>query len=235
MRFPESFNHRLKVESPDVVDWLLCGNRHQMFDFGRLPSEDELRKDFRASRAVIRSVLGELANLGILERRRAVGTYSDKPFEEKFLGRDRHLVANVALSYVVMSSEVVIGNVVSDEIFGMSGEILRVERATYLGDDPLGYWVIYLPSDVGETIPEIFWMQSIQNLAHYLGKGPLTVKYDFTAVLADEYVASVLEVPAGCPLLHIERRYYVDNQLLFVSFGRRVGVRLSVGTQLEEP
>lgn len=233
MEINRSCSHKDKFENHDVVDWLLCGNRHHMFDLGRLPPEDELRRYFRSSRAVIREVLQDLARIGILERRRSIGTYSDKPFEEKLLGRERDPGTTDLLSYFVLSSEVVTGNAVSDAIFSMSTDLLRVERITYLGENPLGYWVLYLPADVSRAIPPKLWNENIQDLAHFLGDGPVVIKYEFTAVLADGYVAQVLDIPIGCPLLHVERSYYKDDKLLLASFGRRVGVRLSLATELE--
>ena len=233
MEINRSCNHKVKFENHDVVDWLLCGNRHQILDLARLPREDELCRYFRSSRAVVREVLQELARIGVLERRRSIGTYSDKPFEEKLLGMERDSIARSSLLYLVLSSEVVAGNAVSDAIFDMSSDLLKVERITYLGESPLGYWVMYLPAEVGRAIPQKLWQQNIQDLAHFLGDGPVVVKYEFTAVLADEYVAQVLDIPKGCPLLHVERSYYKDDKLLLASFGRRVGVRLSLATELE--
>lgn len=234
MEINRSCNHKVKFENHDVVDWLLCGNRHQMFDLGRLPPEDELRRYFRSSRAVIREVLQEFARIGVLERRRSTGTYSDKPFEEKLLGMERDPGTTTLLSYFVLSSEVVAGNAVSDAIFSMNSDLLKVERVTYLGENPLGYWVMYLPADVGRAIPQKSWNENIQYLVHFLADGPVVVKYEFTAVLADDYVAHVLDIPTGCPLLHVERSYYKDDKLLLASFGRRVGVRLSLATELQE-
>lgn len=236
MEMPTESGASWKVTSSDVIDWLLCGNRHYMFDLGHLPSETDLRKYFRSPRRVIRKVLGDLAHLGILERRRSLGTFSDKPFEEKFIGRDREGERRAALRYIVLSTEIVEGNAVSESIFEANGgRMLRVERLTCLKGNPLGLWVMYIRAEAKEEIPEELLVENVQSLASFLAKGPVSVKYDFTAVVADEHAAEILDIPVGCPLLHVERSYYKGEQLMLVGFGRRVGVRLSVGTEIVQP
>src|SRR5262249_56510280 len=98
------------------------------------------------------------------------------------------------------------------ELFGLgAGEPLyRVKRLGLREDKPRNLTLDYLPAEIGEklTLEELSAGSLLQTLETRLGLRLKSATQRINAALADPYVAKLLDVRVGSPMLSIERVIY---------------------------
>lgn len=186
----------------------------------RLPSENELARQFRVTRVTLRRALGGLVQEGLIVRHQGKGTF--------YAGRDR-AKGTQELSGALESLMVYEGGgraeivekvrwaQASPEIAGQLGlrptdAVVVIKRVGYSEDEPLAYIVNYLPYDIGvkvydddhdlERNPMVALLQEKYGI-------PLTRSVQtIEAVLADAEIAERLGIFVGTAVLQAERIYF---------------------------
>ncbi|HXG25246.1 MAG TPA: GntR family transcriptional regulator [Candidatus Binatia bacterium] len=178
----------------------------------RLPSEDDLARQFGASRATVREALAELARGGFIVRRHGSGTYV----------APRSVIAHSRIDRFTTLTEVIAENGHRPHItqwqvasvlppaevaqaleIGRADHVWRVARTYLAGKLPAAYCVGYVPQrwhgrSVAAPIDpgELRWIVEAA-----LGVSVTHLVTSVMAVPADVECAAALRVPEGTPLL----------------------------------
>src|SRR5262249_16316057 len=131
------------------------------------------------------------------------------------------------------------------ELFGLgAGEPLyRVKRLGLRDDKPRNLTLDYLPAEIGErlTPEELSAGSLLQTLETRFGLSLKSVTQRITAALADPYLAKLLDVRVGSPMLSIERAVYAGgaapvefSQTLSGSDVGGYGIRLTRGKSVPQ-
>jgi len=195
----------------------------------RLPSEDELLARFQVSRITVRRAVQNLVRRGIVEIQRGRGTFVLAPkifqdlteltgFVEDMNAHGRRASARVLSHGVVAASAKV-----AEHLDVPKGtRVMRIERVR-LGDSvPISFDETYLPLEVGKLIVKNdLRVKPIFSLLEEKYGIPLKeAEYRLEAAAASSRVADALAVPAGTPILRIERTSFtmegkpVDYEIL---------------------
>jgi GntR family transcriptional regulator len=206
----------LKAEAARRVrDRLRDDIRAGRFKDGLLPPEPSLMVEEHASRSAVRLALNLLRAEGLVERLQGVGTTivgdtqffvpldPDVAFTESLDGGagrvrfDNHaILATTAPAGVAGRLEIPVGS-----------EVAFLERVMFLDERPLTLRSSWIPASLARPIltGEVDLRQSVVKLLEDgLGVSLGVFEYSIEATLADEAVATVLNVPIGSPLLLLE-------------------------------
>ena len=179
-----------------------------------LPTEQQLCDDHSVSRVTVRRALEELAQHGLVERRRRTGTRvihraSTRPIEANIdqavesllaFGRDTK-VAVLDFNTIPASAEVALRlKIVAGDM------VLRAVRIRQLDEQPLGEVVSYVPASFAAALDECALASTpmlalLRSAGHVLGGGEQTI----SAAVAGGYLANVLGIDDRMPILRIER------------------------------
>lgn len=189
----------------------------------QLPASEVIAADLRVARGTVRRAIQELADEGLLVQVHGRGTFVaageatadvvDRPTEVRISSGERLAREGVWFRTEVLDRT----RLVSARIGPFAGGVvLRVRRLRTLSEGPDAILTTELLVD---AIPEVEQLTD-----HDLVEGPLrTVLRDrfgvvvargermYSAVLADDETASVLDVPVGSPLLSFEE-FVFDEQ-----------------------
>jgi len=187
----------------------------------RLPTEKDLAKEYKVSRATVRQALASLEKDGLIIRRRGKGTFVSKdiriffdPF--KFAGSvDDFTCMGISTSTKVIDFGVTrIPREIAECLqLPVNSRVVRVIRLRFVERYPYCYLLNYLPIEIGQKIqPDILRVKPLvkvleDDLGIYLAKAVQT----FEATIADSEVALLLDTGVGDPLLKIERIVYDAN------------------------
>ncbi|MDN4076017.1 GntR family transcriptional regulator [Fictibacillus terranigra] len=178
-------------------------------------TEMELQKDFNVSRATIRKALEPLESNGLIFRVTGKGIFIspvklsvDLPnllsFSEEMEKRGKKPSAKL-LSVEVIDAP----HVVSEALqIGERAKTIVIRRIR-LGDDmPIVYSDSYLPDHIGLTLNDDF-SGSLYELLHVItGRPVVEAKHTIEASIANQDMASYLDVNEGFPLLSFRRIGY---------------------------
>jgi GntR family transcriptional regulator len=215
----------------------------------RLPTEAELIRLYGVGRITVRQALAALAKDGLIERKRRRGTFvterkaGRRSFEERvdLTGSlDEVIAAEAGATFKVIEMNRVEADPQEAELFGLgAGEPLyRVKRLGLREIKPHNLTIDYLPADIGEKLtPEELGAGSLlQTLETRFGLKLKSAALRINAALADPYLAKLLDVRVGSPLLSIERAIYaggaspvVFSQTLFAADLDGYAIRLTRG------
>jgi len=215
----------------------------------RLPTEAELIRLYGVGRITVRQALAALAKDGLIERKRRRGTFvterkaGRRPFDERIDltgSLDEIIAAEAGAIFKVIEMNRVDADAQEAELFGLvAGEPLyRVKRLGLREDKPRNLTIDYLPAEIGEKlIPEELSAGSLlQTLETRFGLKLKSAAQRINAALADPYLARLLDVRVGSPLLSIERAVYAGaaapvefSQTLFPADLDGYAIRLTRG------
>lgn len=184
----------------------------------RLPSEDELAKEFQVSRATLREAVTQLVQAGELLRRHGLGTFVTAKERSQFAHTLRGeleslLKAAAANAHVVKEVEVLheveLPALVAKDLLLAEPKGSLVKRLMTSGDTPFAYHLNYLPPELGEGI-------SAQKLASVgvmralldAGAVPVRAVQTIRAQAADPELGERLGVGPSGPLLATVRVLY---------------------------
>jgi GntR family transcriptional regulator len=194
----------------------------------QIPGEIELARELGVSVITVRQALSQLVDEGYIRRERAKGSFVswDVP-QRQSVKFDVEVEALITFPpgvrfKVVEVTEVEAPRDLADAFNVANGEILsRIGRIRLLEKHPLEYVVSHIPTRVASLIPEADLSRlPLPNAVEAACSTRITeVKHSVGAVLADEDVAHHLEMPAGSPVLLIERKYSSKKQTVMVSVG----------------
>ncbi len=188
----------------------------------KLPNEDELAERSGVSRATVREAVGGLVEAGYLTRRHGSGT-----FVAETLPRRHALDASVSYTSMIREAGMTPGLVVLDqsehkatsEEGGLlqvpEGEpLLTVERIRTADGRPVIYSVDRLPRSFAPDDPSEL-EASLYSVLQRAGHAVQSASARLVPVVAQERLATLLEVDRDSPLLHID-------QVDFDAFGHPV-------------
>ncbi|MFC1535472.1 GntR family transcriptional regulator [Thermodesulfobacteriota bacterium] len=186
-----------------------------------LPSENELAKTYKVSRVTVRQALDTLEKEKFIYRQRGRGTFvSDEAISlEPF-----HLNGSLEIEDIIpngLKSTVKITNFsftsvykkVTDALGLPKGEkVLRIDKIRSVKDKPFSYAQIYTPPEIGAKINrETAGHRRVMDVLEEDLKMDLaeaTAIQRLGAIVADSYIAPLLNVSVGDPLLYTERTIY---------------------------
>lgn len=184
----------------------------------RLPSEEELARDFQVSRATLREAITQLVQAGELVRRHGLGTF----VTAKERGRVSHTLrgdlqslvqAASANAHVVKQVEVAHNTDFPDRVAAqLDLEPARgtlITRLMTAGDSPFAYHRNYVPPSIGKsiskrTLASVGVMRAIADA----GREPWRAVQTIQAQAADAEIGQLLEVGPSGPLMATERVLY---------------------------
>ena len=188
----------------------------------RLPSEDELCREFGASRITIRQAVGRLVDLGFVTRRRGSGTFVSARQEErppetvKFTAALEDLFAHV--ERVSTKSAQITEEQPPIDVRTLLGvdedaQVVVVRRVRAFRDQVFSLATNYLPRHVGAKLSEsdLYRYPLLQLLEERLHVDFRYADQLMEARLADEDVAKMLGIRFGDPVLFVERLMYAEG------------------------
>lgn len=178
------------------------------FAAGRvLPSESELSASYAASRVTVRKALELLRDEGLVDARQGFGWFVPSDPVRQTLGRLGTIEAQLEASGIRSERRIVSFGFVpaparAAEVLG-AGSVLEVRRLNLADDEPFALVTVWCPEELGSRLSR----HDVERSPFYelldvpLGGAVQTIG----ATAADAEVASVLDVPVGSPILHVER------------------------------
>ena len=187
----------------------------------RLPSEDDLCREFRASRITIRQAMGRLVEQGLIVRRRGSGSFV-RAVEEprattpsKFTGALEQLFAEVKA--VRTKSAEIVEEIPPADVrtllgLGEQERVTVVRRVRTFRGGIFSLSTNYLPKSLGAQLREsdLYQYPLLQLLEEKLHVTFRYANQTVEARLADEDVARALDVNFGDPVLFVERLMFAE-------------------------
>lgn len=181
----------------------------------RLPTENALSAEFGVARETVREALRGLEQDGLIVRRRRNGTFVAKRpvrHERRLTGQSEDFSelkfdtsATVLETKAVTPPDAVASLMKLDPL----ESIFHIGRLRYFENEPFSYEEAFLPLDIGRKVARF----DLRNAAivHVLrNRMKLQIWEDHQqveAVAADSYVAGLLAVAVGAPLLFLARHF----------------------------
>jgi GntR family transcriptional regulator len=219
-----------------VRDLLRAAIVHEEFTAGALPGEAELMLSFSASRQVIRDALALLREEGLVKRVQGTGTFS---VASKVRHAFSHLhgpqpsLERVSHRILAITQEIAAPRVADRLGLPQGADCGVIEYLAVLGEEPYYAATAYVPLPLvgvvahGQSVEE--WYSVYEAAGFELGVTDQAVE----AILADDEVATLLDVPAGAPLMLFERLVRDrTGQPLEYAFARVRGDRMTLLAQL---
>ena len=202
----------LYLQLVDVVKQKVFSNSWQQGM--KIPSENELAKEFNLSVGTVKKALGVLGQEGILFRRQGQGTFIASPdFSKSFIRFFRYGQTNGAPSEVpgcrILAVEVkTAGNKIAERLhLQADDEVVKMKRVRTLQDIPFAAEDLYLPYERFKGIEKM----SLENKLLY----PIySEEFSTPVVWVDEYLqpdipddetAKLLGIGKTTPIICIER------------------------------
>jgi DNA-binding GntR family transcriptional regulator len=188
----------------------------------RLPSEDELCREFGASRITIRQAVGRLVDLGHVTRRRGSGTFVSARQEErppetvKFTAALEDLFAQVE-TVSTKSAQITEEQPPIDvrTLLGLDEDtpVVVVRRVRAFRDQVFSLSTNYLPRHARAKLSEsdLYRYPLLQLLEERLHVDFRYADQLMEARLADEDVVKMLGIRFGDPVLFVERLMYAEG------------------------
>lgn len=190
----------------------------------RLPTENELIRQYGVSRITVRQALSALAEEGLIERRQGKGTFATerKPKRREIEGQvdltaslDELIAAGGESAFNVIEMNRVEADLHEADLLAVEpGDVVyRIKRINLRVAKPLGVTINYLPAEIGERLSaeEIRFGSILRLIETKFGVKLKSAKQQISAALADPSIARVLDVRVGSPLLSIERTVFSND------------------------
>lgn len=216
----------------------------------KLPTDDELVKEFGASKITVRHALSSLVEEGLIARFRGRGTFVSEKFslQEKFTLANLYDIVRTLEDSTVKSVKIEKLKV-SDtrtpreimKFFNLSGDdtIARVQRVFWKDKTPVAFHESYLMVDVARHITKtaLYRKKSIvkllkEKIGLVIGKGEMY----FGAVAIEGDIAPLLHCQSLSPVIHIQVFFQYDSGEpfeLLTSFLRAEYFRYKVDINLQ--
>ena len=184
----------------------------------RLPTEEELGKEYSVSRATIRHALQEIENEDIIFRKQGMGTIVKhkqiKPNLLKLTSFSQIMKSRgMEPSYKTLKVEIIDAPHRVREYFGDRevNNIWFVERLCFADDKEFALHQLYLPPDLEFSPKELYEMKSFYGLiAQKHNLIPFYANETLSATIANKEMANALQISVGDPLIDIWRTTYSE-------------------------
>ena len=182
-----------------------------------LPSEDAIGEEYGVSRITVRQALSSLEKDGLIIRKRGKGTFvSAKPpiiEPAKLTGSIEDLIsiAMRSTTKIIDFSLTQVAKKVTDSLgLPERTEVVRIERVQSSKGSPFSYVLNYLPPTIGQKIQpdDLLTKPLLKILQDDLSIDLTEATQRIEAAIADSYIAPLLKIRVGDPLLKIERTVF---------------------------
>lgn len=183
----------------------------------KLPTEQELSKEYKISRATVRQALAALVSEGLLYRKQGKGTFVTEKatqtrsvkltgFTEDLFSEGHQADVKILDIRAVPAPE----RVATLLRIPAGEEVVRFKRLRSVDGAPFSYVINYLVPDVGSRISErdLQHHTMLHLLEDTLGIALGTIRHAVEAAKADVEVASLLGVGVFEPILYMETAVY---------------------------
>jgi len=186
----------------------------------QLPSEDGLIERFKVSRTTVRKAIQNLVERGLVEVRRGKGTFVTQPKITQELTKltgfveDMEALGRIPTARLLDKRIVAADEIVAHHLSIAPGTlVVRLRRVRLANGVAMSFDETYLPREIGEKIAENdLEAEPVFALLENKYETPLIeAEYKLEATAADPVAAQVLQVPAGSPILLIERTSYTSD------------------------
>jgi len=185
----------------------------------QLPTETELSTEYGVSRITIRQALSNLEQEGIIYRKQGKGTFvsnSVRSYETSSLMEYVHSGSYPegqwakVLDFSYISA---IGEIHKRLGLKEGSDACRVERIRLDYETPISHIINYLPAHLVKSVNPglLAHIPMVKILNKELNINIAKIKQAITANIADGYLASLLNVRFGEPLLIIQRTYFDEK------------------------
>jgi DNA-binding GntR family transcriptional regulator len=193
----------------------------------RLPTENALSSEFGVARETVREALRGLEQDGLIVRRRRNGTFVAK---RPAPGRERRLTGlsedfselKFDTSATVLDAKPTSPPASVMAMMGLAGnaEAFHIGRLRYFEKEPLSYEEAFLPLDIGRRVAKLDLRNTaiVHELRERLRLKIWEEQQQIEAVAADPYVAGLLAVAVGAPLLFVVRHFCDQSDKSVVVF-----------------
>jgi len=194
-------------------------------DGEKLPSENQLCKQYGVSRITVRQALAKLEQKNLLFSVHGKGTYVQKEQISQRLTKitsfEKTLEEKGLTGYTEVeqySKSRMPANI--RQILG-TDNIHRLCLVGYASDMPLVYYNSYLKSYIAERMYPMAkkWESQKKAFSTWDMYGEMELKYlhmeqKLTATIADNHISKILRVPKGDPVIKMETHVYEKNSLV---------------------
>ncbi len=186
---------------------------------GRLPSEKELIDRTGLSRVTVRAAVGMLESQGWLIRRQGLGTFVAEPVKQELSRGVRTITEVLSDSGItpqvdLLSQEIIAAPQRISDILG-APEVLCVVRLFRAGEQPLAVVTAYLPTGLGPAVEPLLKStqatETTYTMWERLGVHIGRAGYEIHAAGASDEIAAALDLPAGAPVLVVDRITYTED------------------------
>ena len=183
----------------------------------KLPTEQELSREYKISRATVRQALAALVSEGLLYRKQGKGTFvtekASKTRSVKLTGftEDIFTEGHQAEVRILEIRQVPAPERVAGVLRIPAGEeIMRFKRVRLVDGGPFSLVINYMVPEIGQKIVEreLQHHTILHLLEEKLGIPLGTIRHSVEAIKADVEVASLLGVSVFEPVLYIETAVY---------------------------
>ncbi len=191
-----------------------------------LPTEDQICEEYKVSRITVRRALDGLQRLGMIERRRGVGSF----VTEKPQGIDSHLTGSLseflAQAGTLRTECISLGEDAPDagvcELLGLAqGESAILLRTLGTKDGaPVGYLEIWFPVAIGQLLDrdKLSGNQPIVRIVEEVSSVRITrAAQTIVPDVAGSDAAKHLQIAENAPILSVQRVYYAGEQPIEVA------------------
>ena len=176
----------------------------------KLPSENRLAERYECSRVTVRHALSLLTEDGLVETQKGRGTIVTS-VEHEAGERLQGPVSDIVASGLELSArelywgEAPLPPRVARQLdLETDTNCLLIRRLRLFGGDPVSWSSIFLPADVGATLErEQAGDRLVLEMLEATAFRPAETSHALTATLVDGEAASLLELPAGSPVLRM--------------------------------
>lgn len=182
-----------------------------------LPTEGTLAQEYKVSRITIRKALSILEKDELIIRRRGMRTVvSEKPARfkiPKFTGSITDLISmgiKTTTNIIDFSWTSVAKNITDHLGLPERTKVVRIERLRLTEDKPFSYILNYLPPAIAQKIQpdDLLVKPLLRILEDDLHINLAQAFQRIEADVADSYVAPLLDIRVGAPLLKVERTVF---------------------------
>lgn len=195
----------------------------------QIPGEKELARQLGVSVITIRQALGHLVQEGYVRRERAKGTFVNwagplrQSINLEVEAEDLVTLNRYGTSFKLIAIEPIDPAKEIRQEFRLPAneKVTRIVRLRMSHGQPLAYVISYIPSRIASKISEKrLGRQPLSNAIEATCRIKITgVKHVVAARLSEDEVSAHLGIPAGSPVLFVERDYLHKKEMVLRTIG----------------
>lgn len=216
-------NEELSHKTKRALIEIICQNADGDAPF-KLPNEDNLSQSLGVSRNVLRDALMSLEEIGVVTRRRSIGTIANPKIarEHGRLDINPELVRMIKEGgYAVKVETLRLGFVFENEpaLAGDDDSYLNVEKVFYADETPVAYCVDHIAGRYAKPAKDSILM--LQELSHYeflekyCGTTMAYTMVNMDAMMPDATLREIMKLDEGVPVLTMDDLVYnFDHEIV---------------------